>query len=166
MAKKKGAAHRPKPQMSKEEWASHAEGVRRQFKEEIKYLMDLIPAKLWEGDICGLCYEFLPWHDYSSIIPQTGDDDPHEPPAWQYHTSFLSDFSRLQGVAEFYHSELDYHRLLIEAGKAFLDIDFAPYGQITIEENGFPYGPFRLQVYDADGSFRLNYCEFVLANRL
>lgn len=158
--------HRPKSPVPLEEWEKHSKIVRRQFKDEIEFLVAQIPAEIWEESVRGLCYEFIPWHEYSSIAPQLINDDPNEPASWEHYCKIFSDFSRVRSVLSFYNTRLDYHRILFEAASAFLEVDFSRYDRVAIEDDGFPEGPFRLQVYDVDGSFRSNYCELVLASRL
>lgn len=143
----------------------------KNFKREIEYLLSEVPPEQWQDPtIRGILYEITPWHGTSSVTVQTAADDPSDIGGWTYYFSADSDGSRIQEeIRQFQQvrGRLAYHRLLLEAAEALLSIDFSPYGQPeTLNEDGFPYGPFRLQVYDVDGSFRLNYCEYLLARRL
>ena len=147
--------------------------MQQQFVGEIKHLLSEVPQALWADDsVCGLMYDFLPWYDISAVSVQTLGDDAGDPAAWQYYNCVQSDCSRLADIVSSYESsqsqKLHYHGLLIEAAAALLSLDFSAYGfPQTVSEDGIGlYTPFLLQVTDMDGTFRFNYCEFVLAQRL
>jgi hypothetical protein len=56
-----------------------------------------------------------------------------------------------------------------EAAKALLSLDFGKYGNpywAMIDDDSCLNKTFLLQVCDVDQSFRVNYCEYVLAQRL
>lgn len=170
MAKKKKARRPPDPPSLKS-LADLAPEVINNFRSEIEYLLAQVPGSIWQEQdtyLSGLMYDFLPWHDFSSIAIQTRNDDRFDPASWTYYDCASSDCSRIQNELQLYRDgehKLWFHWLLIQAAEALLAVDLASYGQLTIEE-GFPYGPFRLQVYDPDESFRFNYCEYALARRL
>jgi hypothetical protein len=114
-------------------------------------------------------YDLLPWHNMSSIAIQTSADDPHDPAEWKYYDCVDSDASRIREELALYQQSRDrlvYHRLLIEAAEALLSLDFSKYGQPNTIDGFCLYKPFLLQVYDADETFKFNYCEYVLARRL
>ncbi len=140
------------------------------FVREIEYLLENIPVAQWEDPtICGVMYEFLPWHKMSSITIHTSEDDVHDPGGWKYYFSAESDGSRIRQEIELYQKaggRVIYHNLLVQAAEALLSIDFTKYGQPQTIDDFCLYGPFQLHVYDADKTFCFNYCEYVLAARL
>jgi hypothetical protein len=151
--------------------------VRENFRREIEKLLGEVPADQWEDDeIRGVLYDFVPWHRMSSVTIQTRDDDPRDIGAWKYYFSAESDGSLIREEYEAWHKEqsnkrLVYHKLLIEAAEALLSLDVGKYCKkfwvSVIDDGGFCLNKtFLLQVYDADQSFRFNYCEYVLARRL
>jgi hypothetical protein len=152
-----------------------ASPVRESFRREIEKLLSEVPTEQWaDKSICGVLYDFIPWHRRSSVTIQTRDDDPHDIAAWKYYFSAESDGSLIRDQHAAWHDEkvnkrLIYHRLLSEAAEALLSIDFGPYGNpywTTIDGGLCLDKTFLLQVYDPDGTFRFNYCEYVLACRL
>lgn len=141
------------------------------FVNEIEYLLSQVPAEQWaDPDACGLCYEFVPWHGMSALTVQVRDDDPRDAGDWKYYFSAESDGSRVRAEVEEYRASGDrlvHHRLLIEAAEALLSVDLTRYVPDLVAVDGFClYHPFKVQVYDADGTFGFNYCEYVLARRL
>ena len=161
------------------ETASYRPGpeVRGKFKREIEQLLADVPAEQWaDPEIRGVFYDFIPWHRSSSVTLQTRDDIPGDFAAWKYYFSAESDGSRLREEFEAWQHEpesnrLVYHRLLIEAAEAFLSIDFSKYGNpfwspIAIDRDFCLNKTFLLQIFDADGTFTFNYCDYVLARRL
>jgi hypothetical protein len=144
--------------------------MKENFAREIEHLLDAVPADQWaDWSVCGVLYDFIPWHRSSCLTLQTREDREGDIAAWKYYWSAESDGSRIQ--AEFAEYEQGrgwqtYHKLLIEAAEAFVSIDFSRFGRGQTVDDGRLFGPFRLQVYDPDGSFRFNFCEFVLARRL
>ena len=144
--------------------------MKQNFVHEIKHLLEEIPAEQWQDpSICGVRYELLPWHRMSSVTIQIREDDVHDPGGWNYYYSAESDVTRIQKeLAEYLErpDRLLYHKFLLEAAEAMLSIDFGKYGQPNTVEKGCLYEPFQLQVYDADRTFRFNYCEYILARRL
>src|SRR5262245_20272708 len=135
--------------------------MNRNFVLEIGYLLEKVPSAIWEDPwICGLMYDFLPWHKMSSIAIQTKNDDRYDFGAWKYYDCASSDASRIRDELARYaggDGRRVYHELLIEAAEALLSVDFARYGQPNTIDDFRLYGPFRLQVYDADETFRFNY---------
>jgi hypothetical protein len=116
-----------------------------------------------------LRYQFVPWYGGSSVTIQT-KDDPRYFGDWKYYVSAESDCSRIRDELAFYQETRDrnvYHRLLVEAAEALLILDLGRYipHMVTNAEVRL-YHPFPMQVYDADGTFKFNYCEYVLARRL
>jgi hypothetical protein len=144
--------------------------MRQNFTSELEYLLEEVPGEQWNDlGICGVMYDFVPWHKMSSVTVQTREDDPSDPAAWKYYWSAESDTSRISQEIERYqtaHDRFVYHALLIEAAEALLSIDFTRYGQPTTIDRGCLYKPFQLQVHDLDRTFAFNYCEYVLARRL
>jgi hypothetical protein len=145
--------------------------VVQNFVNEIEYLLSQIPAEQW-ADLSanGLCYEFLPWHEWSAITLQTRDDPLNDVAAWKYYTSAESDGSRVAAESATWKTKpnrLLYHRLLIEAAEALLRVDLTRYVPKLVTGDEFsPYRLFQVQVYDVDKTFEFNYCEYVLARRL
>ncbi len=144
--------------------------MKKNFVLEIEYLLEQVPSEVWDDTkICGLMYDLLPWHEFSSIAIQTSDDDKHDPADWKYYDCTRSDCSRIKRELSRYKNDdgrFAYHQLLIESAEALLSIDFSKYGiPKTIDEFRL-YKPFQLQIYDVDGTFEFNYCEYVLARRL
>jgi hypothetical protein len=146
--------------------------VKQNFVRELEHLLPMVPSSAWEDPcIRGLIYDFIPWElmSPSSIAIQTADDDEHDPASWKYCDCAYSDGARVGEELELYRQTNDrlvYHRLLIEAAEALLSIDFSRYGQPTTIDGFCLFGPFQVQVYDLDQTFRFNYCEYVLARRL
>ncbi|QEG31876.1 hypothetical protein GobsT_67230 [Gemmata obscuriglobus] len=159
------------------ETATYAPGpdVRAKFRREIEQLLAKIPAEQWaDHDLRGVLYEFVPWHRMSSVTIQTRDDRSDDIAAWKYYFSAESDGSLIRDEYEAWHNEPDskrlvYHKLLIEAAEAFLSIDFGKYSNpywSAINRNFCLNKTFLLQVYDVDGTFTFNYCDYVIARRL
>ena len=159
--------------------------VREKFRREIEQLLGQIPSEQWDDpDIRGVLYEFVPWHRMSSVTLQTGEDDPRDIGGWKYYFSAESDGSILREEYEAWHNEtangrLVYHKLLIEAADALLSIEFGKYCNPklpvpvlnlrfwnAIDDEFCLNKTFFLQVYDADESYRFNYCEYVMARKL
>ena len=144
--------------------------MQKNFVREIKYLLGRVPSKQWKDPaIRGIVYDLTPWHRMSSLTVQTSEDDPRDIGGWKYYCSAESDASRIKAEIEQWLDSRDrlvYHNLLIEAAEALLSIDFSKYGQPVTIDGFCLYKPFQLQVYDADETFRFNYCEYVLARRL
>ena len=148
--------------------------VREHFRREIEQLLAEVPPEQWQdNDIRGVLYEFVPWHQMSSITVQTEDDDPRDIGGWKYYFSAESDGSLIREEHEAWLGEksnkrLVYHKLLIEAAEALLSIDFSRYGDPdrTVFDEFCLEKTFYLQVYDVDETFRFNYCEYALARRL
>jgi hypothetical protein len=159
--------------------------ARNNFRREIEHLLGEVPAEQWDDpDVRGVLYDFLPWHRMSSVTLQTREDDPRDIGAWKYYPSADSDGSLIREQYDAWHNEeankrLVYHKLLIEAAEALLGIEFGKYinpklptpllnlRDWTAIDDGFCLSKtFYLQVYDHDESFRLNYCEYVMARRL
>ncbi len=168
MAKKK--AKRPDETPSFDSLSLAAPDAADHFKSEIEHLLNSVPESTWDDhSICGLMYDFLPWHDFSSIAIQTRDDDRFDPAAWAYYDCATSDCTRIATEINLYKTRghrITLHWLLMQAAEALLAVDFSSYHESPTIEDGFLYGPFQLQVYDPDESFRFNYCELVLANRM
>ncbi|MCM2369371.1 hypothetical protein [Aporhodopirellula aestuarii] len=170
MAKRKGVQPpKPKPPTNAE-WIAFIPTVRENFAREITQMCDEVEPELWQNPgICGLMYEFLPWHEHSSIAIQLRDDDPTDPPSWANYECVDPNGTNIEDEIAMYTSspsDLVYHRLLVEAAEALLSINFSDFGQSETMEDGYLYCPFRLQVYHGDEKFRFNYCEYVLARRL
>lgn len=159
--------------------------VRDNFRREILGLLDEVPPEQWDDPtVCGVLYDFVPWHTMSSVTLQTDGDDPHDIGDWKYYFSAESDGTRIEDEFQAYrdaeeNGRLVYHKLLIEAAEAFLEIDFNKYCNPQLPTpvlNLRDWNPldddfclnktFLLQVYDPDQSFRFNYCEYVVARRL
>lgn len=159
--------------------------AKENFRRDIVQLLDSIPLEQWDDpDICGVLYEFVPWHRSSSVTLQTDNDKPGDIAAWKYYYSTQSDGSVLEDQHQAYHNEqankrLVYHKLLIEAAEALLCIDFSKYNNpllpervrslrywTAINEDFCLNKTFLLQVYDPDESFRFNYCEYAMSRRL
>jgi hypothetical protein len=159
--------------------------VRENFRREIQHLLDMVPAEQWDDpDVRGVLYDFIPWHQSSSVTVQTRDDDPRDIGAWKYYYSAESG-EFVQAEFEAYRTAatnggLVYHKLLIAAAEAFLSVDFGKYNNPRLpvplrnlrscswaaSYDGFSLTPtFLLQVYHADRVFRFNYCEYVMARR-
>ncbi len=141
------------------------------FVVEIEHLLQQVPSAIWaDHSVCGLMFDFIPWHGHSGISIQTRADDQYDPASWKYFNSIEAKCSQLSREVALYRQAADrrltYHRLLTEAAEALLNIDFARYGQRQTRSEYRLYGPFRLQVTDPDGTFEFNYCEYVLARRL
>lgn len=141
------------------------------FVNEMLHLLDGIPAEQWEDpDRFGLLYEIVPWHRMSSATIQVRDDDPNDIGGWKYYYSVDSDASRICSEIDSFlevRGRLAYHKMLLEAAEALLSIDLSRYiPHMKSVEDGFLHGPFRVQVYDVDRSFKFNYCEYLLARRL
>ena len=136
--------------------------MRENFVREIEHLLDAVPAEQWaDWSVCGVVYEFTPWHRFSSVTLETREDSGRGLGSWKNYSSAESDGTRIE--AEFAEYEADnvwqtYHKLLIEAAEALLSIDFTRFGKRLIVEEGRLYGPFRVQVYDADEYFQFNFC--------
>src|SRR4051794_10347942 len=100
---------------------SPSSSVRENFRREIEHLLDEVPAEQWDDpDVCGVLYDFTPWHRMSSVTIQTRDDDPRDIGAWKYYFSAESDGSLIREQHQAWNNEvankrLVYHRLLIEA---------------------------------------------------
>jgi hypothetical protein len=158
--------------------------ARENFRREIEHLLGKVPAEQWDDpDLCGVLYDFIPWHRISSVTLQTRDDDPRDSAAWKYYSSAESG-EFVQGEFAAYRTAatnggLVYHKLLIEAAEALLGIEFGKHNNPglpvavrnlrfwTASHDGFSLnGTFLLQVYHADQVFRFNYCEYVMARRL
>jgi hypothetical protein len=142
--------------------------VKENFKAEIEQLVDAIPPEQWEDpDRCGLVYDFTPWHQMSCVTIQTRGDDARDIGGWKYYYSAESGEHLEQEFEEYQQAKdwLGYHRLLIEAAEALLEIDFSRFDLPPLVEGFKLYGPFRLQVYHADEIYKFNYCEYVLARR-
>ena len=147
--------------------------MRENFRREIEYLLDEVPPEQWqEPDICGVRYEFLPWHGMSSVTVQRAEDNPRDPAPWKHYFSAESDGSRIRAQIDLYDQtcetdELVYHRLLIEAAVAMLEVDLGRHIPHMITTSGIGlYRPFQVQVHHSDRVFGFNYCEYVLARRL
>lgn len=148
--------------------------MRENFAAEIEYLLRNVPAEQWQASqppfVCGIMYEFTPWHGSSTVTIQTTDDTPGDFGSWKYYFSADSDSSRIKSEIEQYrqaaNGKLEYHRLLIEAAEALLGTDFSKYGVTQITDAWHLYGPFQVQVYDMDRTFKFNYCEYVAARRM
>lgn len=171
MAKKKREQDKNRtPPPTNEEWALIIPTVRRHFTIEIDHLLTAVPPELWEEpEICGLMYDFLPWHRYSSLAIQLRDDDPYDHGGWTHYECVNPDGRHVAEEFDMYEQAnhgLVYHRLLIEAAESLLATDFTPFGQPNTIENGYLNRLFRLQIYHADENFKFNYCEYVLARRL
>ena len=168
MAKKK--AKRPAASPTFDSLLKSAPDAANHFKSEIDHLLASVPSSVWDDDsICGLMYDFLPWHDFSSIAIQTRVDDRFDPAAWTYYDCASSDCTRIEAEIDLYKTrghKVTLHWLLMQAAEGLLAVDFSPYIESPTVEDGFLYGPFQLQVYDPDESFRFNYCEHVLARRM
>lgn len=170
MAKRKSAGppKRTTPPTN-EEWAAMIPRIREHFTLEIETMLAEVPAELWEEpEICGLMYDFLPWHENSTLSIQLRDDDPYDFGGWTHYECVNPDGRQVVEEFAIYNQAPDglvYHRLLIEAAEALLSIDFTKHGQPVTIEDGYLYGPFRLQVYHGDEKFKFNYCEYVLARR-
>jgi hypothetical protein len=173
-------AKRKKPQPADQPSPS----VRENFRREIKHLLGMVPTEQWDDpDIRGVLYDFIPWHQTSSVTLQTRDDDPRDIGAWKYYYSAESG-KFIQEEFDSYRNAktnggLVYHKLLIEAAEALLSIKFGKYinpqlpvpllnlRDWTAIDRGFCLNKtFLLQVYHADQEFRFNYCEYVMARRL
>jgi hypothetical protein len=169
MAKKKKATERPKPDTN-QEWAALIPQIRQHFALEIDHLLSEVPADLWEEpETCGLVYEFLPWHQYSSLAIQLRDDDPNDIGGWTHYECVNPDGRHVTDEFAIYEQANDglvYHRLLIETAEALLATDFTRFGQDETTDDGYLNRLFRLQVYHHDENFKFNYCEYVLARRL
>jgi hypothetical protein len=144
--------------------------MKSNFEREIKYLLSKVPKAVWKDKkIRGLLYDFLPWHEMSSIAIHSAGEDPHEPASWKYYDCAASDSSRVrEEIAQYQakHDRLLFHKFLIEAAEALLSMDFGKYGQPTTIDGFCLYKPFQLWVTDNDKTFGFNYCEYVLARRL
>lgn len=148
--------------------------MRENFAREIEYLLREVPAEQWQSSeppfVRGIMYEFIPWHGSSSVTIQTTDDRPGDFGSWKYYFSADSDGSRIRSEIERYRQAddptLEYHYLLIEAAEALLGADFSPYGFAQVTDTWHLYGPFWVQVYDMDRTFKFNYCEYVAARRM
>jgi hypothetical protein len=170
MAKRKGAQDRQRTlPLTNQEWAKLIPKIREHFKLEIETMLAEVPADLWEEpEICGLMYDFLPWHENSTLSIQLRSDDPYDFGGWTHYECVNPDGRQVHEEFEIYNKEpglLVYHRLLIEAAEALLSIDFTPYRQPTTIKDGYLYKLFQLQVYHGDEKFKFNYCEYVLARR-
>lgn len=148
--------------------------VRENFRREIETLLGRVPAEQWaDPAVCGVAYDFIPWHAVSSLTLQTRDDDPRDIAAWKYYFSSQSDCTLIRDECNAWYREksnkrLVYHQLLIEAAEALLTIDFRKYGNPHASpiDSGFCLNKtFLLQIYDPDETFRFNYCEHVMARR-
>ena len=170
MAKRKGTKDPKPPLPTYLQWTASIPQVRKHFTAEIKTLIDAVPGELWEEpDICGLMYDFLPWHEYSTLAIQLRSDDPYDFGGWKHYECVDPDGRELAEEFKIYKQAnhgLAYHRLLIEAAEALLTIDFSKLVQCESVQDGYLNPLFRLQVYHADQKFKFNYCEYVLARRL
>ena len=170
MAKRKGAQQKKPRTPSTKEWATMIPRVREHFSNEIAQLLADIPTELWDNpEICGLLYDFLPWHEHSLVSIQLRDDDPTDIGGWEHYEPVTPDGRQLTEEFALYQEANDnmvYHRLLIEAAEALLGIDFTQFGQREAIEDGCLNRQFKLQIYHHDGKFLFNYCEYVLARRL
>ena len=154
------------------------------FRREIIGLLDEVPPEQWDDiKVRGVLYDFVPWHQSSSVTIQTDGDDPTDIGDWKYYFSAESDGKLLQDEFRLYENanpdgRLVYHKLLIEAAKAMLEIDYSKYcnpqlptpvlnlrNWNPVDDNFCLNKTFLLQVYDPDESFRFNYCEYVVALR-
>ena len=143
--------------------------IRKHFAVEIDHLLAEVPSELWkEPGIRGLMYDFIPWHEWSTLAIQLDEDDPHDPGGWTHYECVNPDGRHIGDEFALYkqaNHRLVYHWLLIEAAEALLGFDFTRYGQHETIEDGFLSRLFKLQVYDADQTFSFNYCEYALARR-
>lgn len=161
-----------------------APDTRDNFRREIIGLLDEVPAEQWDDvDVRGVLYDFVPWHRSSSVTIHTYGDDPTDIADWKYYFSAESDGQLLEQEFQAYENantdrRLVYHKLLIEAAKALLEIDYSKYcnpllstpvlnlrNWNAIDDNFCLNKTFLLQVYDPDQSFLFNYCEYVVAMR-
>ena len=162
MAKRKGVS-RPSSQ-SKGDWTALIPTIRGHFATEIGNMLAAVPQDVWdEPKICGVLYDFLPWHEHSLVSIQLHGDDPTDIGAWEHYECVTPDGRALNEEFALYQQASDgliYHQLLIEAAEALLAIDFTDYGQSeAIEEDGTLNPLFTPQVYHGDQKFRFNYCE-------
>jgi hypothetical protein len=148
--------------------------MQQNFAREIEYLLSRVPKKQWKDPLAaGLRYQFVPWYGGSSVTLQTREDDPRYFGDWKYYVSAESDCSRIRDEMALYQGAAPdrrrdvYHRLLVEAAEALLGAEIGKYipDMVTTRDSRL-YHPFSMQVYDADGTFKFNYCEYVLARRL
>lgn len=157
------------------------------FCQEIELLLGKIPKKWWNEDIRGVLYEFVPWHNRSSIGLQTAEDDPREIGEWKYYDSpAWSDGALLAEEYEAYDQAIEngsgslvFHFLLLAAAEALLSTEFTRFinprlpaavrnlrfWTATDKDRGLN-NTFLLQVYHPDQLFKFNYCEYVCARRL
>ncbi len=158
------------PPPKNDEWSALLPQVREHFRLEIGNLLADVPISLWEEPhICGLLYDFLPWHRHSSLSIQLQEDDPDDIGGWTHYECVNPDGRAVTEEFDMWdraYHYLVYHRLLIEAAESLLAFDFTRFGQReAIEEDGYLNPLFKLQVYHADNKFSFNYCEYVLARR-
>lgn len=145
--------------------------MRENFLHDIRSLLASVPAGVWDDrSICGLLYDFVPWHGVTSVSIQLQEDAPSSPADWRHFECAHSEGDLVREAIQSYEAASDqrlaYHRLLIQAAEALLKIDFAPFGQAKTIDGFSLYPPFRLRVEDPDRTFSFNYCEYVLAKKL
>lgn len=145
--------------------------MKENFLSEIEHLLAEVPREHWDDpDRCGLRYQFVPWSWGSSVTVRTRGDDPRYFGDWKYCVSAESDCSRIRAEVTLWRDARDrvlYHRLLVEAAEALLSVDLTKYILHMPTTDGIClYHPFPVEVYDPDGTFTFNYCEFVMARRL
>lgn len=61
--------------------------MKENFVREIEHLLSFVPTEQWRdpAGVCGVMYDFMPWHKASSLTVQTREDDVNDPAAWKYY---------------------------------------------------------------------------------
>jgi len=78
MAKRKGVRH-TNPPLTNQAWRTMIPDVRGHFLSEIEQMLTDVPDSLWNNqNICGLAYDFLPWHQHSLVSIQSRGESPSD----------------------------------------------------------------------------------------